>query len=212
MDIHARHNGATPIRVLGISGSLRKASTNTGLLRAGQEIAPEGMEITTFDIRDLPFYDQDIERQRDLAPVEALKSAIREVDGVLFATPEYNWGTSGALKNAIDWASRDREEGSLMGKPVTIIGSGGRAGTARAQMQLQETLAETGSVVMVKPGVLIQAYSPRRFDREGNLIDEETREMLRKHLEEFATWTLKLGRPMEFVRYACEMDVDHAAA
>ena len=87
---------------------------------------------------------------------------------MVFATPEYNWGTSGALKNAIDWASRDSEQGSLMGKPATIIGAGGRAGTARAQMQLQETLAETGSLVMVKPGVLVQAFEAAqvRFRRK----------------------------------------------
>ena len=206
------HNGSKPVRVLGISGGLRRASTNSGLMRASQEIAPDGMEISLFNIKDLPFFNQDVEAQDDPASVTALKSAIREADAILFATPEFNWGTSGALKNAIDWASRDREEGSLMGKPVTIIGSGGRAGTARAQMQLQETLAETGSVVMVKPGVLVQAFNPRKFDSEGSLIDEETKDLLRTHMEEFAKWTLRLARPFEFVRYVCEMDIDRAAA
>ena len=206
------HNGSKPVRVLGISGGLRRASTNSGLLRASREIAPDGMEISLFNIKDLPFFNQDVEAQGDPASVTALKSAIREADAVLFATPEFNWGTSGALKNAIDWASRDREEGSLMGKPVTIIGAGGRAGTARAQMQLQETLSETGSVVMVKPGVLVQAYAPRKFDSEGNLIDEQTKNLLATHLSEFAKWTLRLVRPGEFVGYVCEMDVDRAAA
>ena len=102
----------TRFRVLGISGSLRKASFSTGLLRAGQEVAPEGMELTIFDIRDLPFYDGDLEAEGDPMPVIALKSAVREADAVLLATPEYNWGTSAALKNAIDWApvtgKRDR--------------------------------------------------------------------------------------------------------
>ena len=205
-------NDYAHLRVLGISGSLRKASFNTGLLRAAQEIASEPVEITLFDIRELPFYDGDVEAQGDPASVTALKSAIRDADGVLFATPEYNWGTSAALKNAIDWASRDREEGSLMGKPATIIGAGGRAGTARAQMQLQETLAETGSVAMVKPGVLVQAFAPPRFDSEGNLVDEETRELLRSHLDEFTKWILQLVQPREFVRYACEMDVQRRAA
>ena len=139
-------NDHTPLRVLGISGSLRKSSSNSGLLRAAREIAPERMEITIFSIKDLPFYDGDIEAPGDPASVIALKTAVRDADAVLFATPEYNWGTSGVLKNAIDWASRDRDEGSLMGKSVTIIGAGGRAGTARAQMQLHETLAETGAV------------------------------------------------------------------
>ncbi len=195
-----------PLRVLAISGSLRKASFNTGLLRAAREIAPDGMEITIFDIKDLPFYNGDIEALGDPASVISLKSAIHDADALLFATPEYNWGTSGALKNALDWASRDREEGSLMGKPATIIGAGGRAGTARAQMQLREILAELGSVVMVKPGVLVQAFAPPRFDAEGNLIDEETKDLLGKHLDEFTKWILRLVRPHEFARYACEMD------
>ena len=152
------------IRVLAISGSLRKTSFNTGLLRAAQEVAPAWMDVEIFDIRDLPFYDGDLEAQGDPEPVRALKSAIRESDAVMFATPEYNWGTSGVMKNAIDWASRDREEGSLMGKPGTIIGAGGRSGTARAQMQLLETLGETGTIVMVKPGVMIAAFAPDTFD------------------------------------------------
>ena len=200
------------LRILGISGSLRKASNNSGLLRAAQEIAPEQMEIIIFDIKELPFYNGDVESQGDPASVVALKSAVREADAVLFATPEYNWGTSGALKNAIDWASRDREEGSLMGKAATIIGAGGRAGTARAQMQLHETLAETGAVVMVKPGVLVQAFSPMLFDSEGNLKDEEIKELLRRHLVEFAKWTLRLVGPREIVQYACERDIDPARA
>jgi len=196
-----------PLRILAISGSLRKASFNSGLLRAAQEVAPDGMEITIFDIKPLPFYDGDLEAEGDPASVLALKSAIRDADAVLFATPEYNWGTSGALKNAIDWASRDREEGSLMGKPGTIIGAGGRAGTARAQMQLLETLGETGTIVMVKPGVMVAAFAPMKFDSEGNLIDKQTKELLRRHLDEFTNWSARLLWPRQFVGHACEMDV-----
>ena len=195
------------LRVLGLSGSLRKASFNTGLLRAAQEIAPDWMEISIFDIRELPFYDGDLEAAGDPEPVRALKSAIRNAHGVLFATPEYNWGTSGALKNAIDWASRDREEGSLMGKPATIIGAGGRAGTARAQMQLLETLGETGTILMVKPGVMITAFAPQTFDSDGNLIDQELKGLLRKHLDEFAKWTVRVGADRQFQLWACEMDI-----
>ena len=94
-----------------------------------------------------------------------------------------------------------------MGKPATIIGAGGRSGTARAQMQLHETLAETGSIVMVKPGVQIQAFAPQTFDSEGNLIDEKIKELLRNHLDEFTKWILQLVQPREFVRFACEMDI-----
>jgi len=142
--------------------------------------------------------------------VSAHKSAIRESDGVIFATPEYNWGTSGVLKNAIDWASRDREEGSLMGKPGTIIGAGGRSGTARAQMQLLETLGETSTVVMVKPGVLIAAFAPDTFDSEGNLISPDMRQLLDRQMEEFAQWIMRVG-PRDFVPFACEIDVALAA-
>ena len=181
------------LNILGISGSLRKASFNTGLLRAAQEIAPAGKEVTIFDLKDIPLYNGDVEAEGDPEPVAALKSAIRRSDGVLFATPEYNWGTSGVLKNAIDWASRDRGDGSLMGKSATIVGAGGRAGTARAQMQLLEVLGETGASVMVKPGVMIAAFGPMKFDSAGELIDQETREVLLRHLEEFAKWTLRIS-------------------
>ena len=198
------------LRVLAISGSLRSASFNTGLLRASKEVAPDWMDVHIFDIRPLPFYDGDVEAQGDPEPVTALKAAIRESDGVMFATPEYNRGTPGVMKNAIDWASRDREEGSLMGKPGTIIGAGGRAGTSCAQMQLLETLGETGTIVMVKPGVMISAFAPDTFDSEGNLISPEIRQLLGKHLEEFGHWIRRVG-PRDFVRFACEMDVAHAA-
>ncbi len=198
-------------RVLGISGSLRKGSFNSGLLRAAQELAPHETDITIYNIRDLPFYDGDLEAEGDPEPVSALKSAIREADGMLFATPEYNYGTSGALKNAIDWASRDRDEGSLMGKAATIIGAGGRAGTARAQMQLHEILSETGAVVMVKPGVLVQAYGPMRFNSDGDLTDEDTRQVLGEHLKEFAKWMEMIGA-REYARFACEVDIQIAQA
>ena len=198
------------LRVLAISGSLRTASFNTGLLRTSREVAPDGMDVEIFDIRGLPFYDGDLEAQGNPEPVSALKSAIRESDGVIFATPEYNWGTSGVLKNAIDWASRDREEGSLMGKPGTIIGAGGRSGTARAQMQLLETLGETSTIVMVKPGVLIAAFAPDTFDSEGNLISPDMRQLLGRQMEEFAQWIMRVG-PLDFVPFACEIDVALAA-
>ena len=200
-----------PVRILGISGSLRKASFNSGMLRAAQEIVPEYVDFKIFDIREIPFYDGDLEAEGDPPSVVALKAAIQNTEAVVFATPEYNWGTSGVMKNAIDWASRDRSEGSLMGKPATIIGAGGRAGTARAQMQLHETLSETGALVMVKPGLQVQAFSPQQFDENGDLIDENTKEMLAKHLESLARWTLQIARPVEFVQHTCEMDVAGAS-
>jgi chromate reductase len=184
------------LKVLGISGSLRKGSFNTALLRAAQELAPDGMEITIFDLADIPLYNGDVEAAGDPEPVAALKSAIRNADGVLFATPEYNYSISGVLKNTIDWASRDRSAGSLQGKPVAMIGAGGMAGTARAQLHLQNVLSEAGALVMVKPGVLV-TFPWQKFDEVGRLLDEDTRTFLRRHLDSFAQWIQRVGTPSE---------------
>lgn len=178
--------------VVGIPGSLRRGSRNAALLRAAQELAPEEIEIRIFGLDGVPLYNGDVEAEGDPAGVAALKSAIREADGVLIATPEYNHGIPGVLKNAIDWASRDRGEGSLVGKPAAMIGAGGRAGTARAQLQLQHVLSETGALVMVKPGVFVDRPW-EKFDSEGRLIDGDTREVVRRHLEAFAAWMARLG-------------------
>jgi chromate reductase len=182
------------LSVLGISGSLRKGSFNTELLRAAQELAPEGFEIRMFSVDKVPLHNGNVEGEGDPPPVAALKTAIREADGVLFATPEYNYGISRVLKNAIDWASRDRGEGSLIGKPVTMVGVGGRAGTARAQIQLQHALSEAGALAMVKPGVFVD-LAWEKFDSEGRLTDHDTRELLRGHLEAFSNWIARLGVP-----------------
>ena len=97
-----------------------------------------------------------------------------------------------------------------MGKPGTIIGAGGRSGTARAQVQLLETLGETGTIVMVKSGVLIAAFALDTFDSKGNLISPDMRQLLGRYLEEFAQWMMRVG-PRDFVPFACEMDVALAA-
>ncbi len=186
----------TRIRVLGISGSLRQASFNSSLLRVAQEEMPEGMEIAVHDLASLPFYNRDLEEQGDPDSVINFKTAIREADGVLFVTPEYNFSPSAVLKNAIDWASRDSDPRSLFGKPVTTMGAGGFAGTARAQMHLHNVFAETGSYVMTKPGVYV-ANARQKFDSEGNLTDEPTRKAVRNHLKAFANWILLLGRPRD---------------
>jgi chromate reductase len=184
--------GAGRFSVVGIPGSLRRGSRNAALLRAARELAPEALDIRIFGLEAVPLYNGDVEAQGDPTGVAALKSAIRGADGVLFATPEYNHGIPGVLKNAIDWASRDRREGSLVGKPVAMLGAGGRAGTARAQLQLQQVLAETGALVMVKPGVFVDRLW-EKFDSEGRLIDADTREVLRSHLEAFVAWMARLG-------------------
>jgi chromate reductase, NAD(P)H dehydrogenase (quinone) len=171
------------MRVLGIAGSLRAGSYNRALLEAARELAPPSMEIEEFDLRGLPFYDGDLEAAGDPAPFAAFKDAIRRSDALLIATPEYNRGIPGVLKNAIDWASRPPLGSPLAGKPVAIMGaSTGRGGTARAQEQLRAALEYSRADVVAQPEVLVpEAYM--RFDEEGRLTDEETRTRLRSLLD-----------------------------
>ena len=99
---------------------------------------------------------------------------------------------------------------TLMGKPATIIGAGGRAGTSRDRVQLHETLGETGALVMVKTGLQVMAFADRQFDSNGNLIGENTRELLGSHPDALVKWTMQIARLHEFVSYACEMDTTTA--
>ena len=183
---------AKKIRLLGVSGSLRRGSYNTALLRAAETLAPQDVGLEIFDLSDLPLYNGDVEADGDPVAVSDLKRAIREADGIVFASPEYNHSFSGVIKNAIDWASRDRGPGSLMGKPVTMVGAGGMSGTARAQMHLENVLSETGSLVMTKPGVLI-ASPWDRFDEDGRLTDDGTRRVIADHMRKFRDWILDVG-------------------
>ena len=161
--------------ILGIAGSLREGSFNRGLIRAARAVAPDGVVVTEFDLRPIPPFDPDVEREGDPAPVAALKQAIRAADAVLIATPEYNRGTSGVLKNAIDWASRPALAPPLAGKLVAIMGaSTGMGGTANAQRQLRDALGFPRARVLEEPKVLV-ASSYEKFDGEGRLVDEETR-------------------------------------
>jgi len=163
------------MRLLGIAGSLREGSYNRGLLRAARELAPEGVELVEQNLRGLPFYDGDLEAAGDPDSVTELKNAIRRADAIVIATPEYNRGIPGVLKNAIDWASRPALASPLARKPVAIMGATtGFAGTARAQQQLRDALEFPGALVVQQPEVLVsEAYL--RFDEYGELVDEETR-------------------------------------
>jgi len=170
------------MRLLGIAGSLREGSYNRGLLRATRELLPEGVELVEHDLRELPFYDGDLEAAGDPEPVMALKDSIRAAEAIVIATPEYNRGIPGGLKNAIDWASRPALASPLAGKPVAIMGATtGLAGTARAQQQLRDALEFPGAMVLQQPEVLVsEAYL--RFDENGELVDEETRAEIRELL------------------------------
>jgi len=170
-------------RILGISGSLREGSYNTALLRAAAELLPPGVEIEEFDLSPIPLYNGDVEATGDPAPVTALRAAVREADALLLATPEYNRGTSGVLKNAIDWLSRPALASVLRWKPVAVIGaSSGRGGTRRAQQQVREALIFPGAVVLEEPEVAVP-LAWERFDPAGELTDERMREALAELIE-----------------------------
>jgi chromate reductase, NAD(P)H dehydrogenase (quinone) len=185
------------MRILGVVGSLRENSFNQALLRAAAELAPEGVEIVDYDIRDLPLFNSDVEAQGDPEPVRRFKQAIWDADGVLFVTPEYNYGTTGALKNAIDWANRGPRgprTSPMAGKPVFIMGATpAMAGTTRAQLQVREAMVEPGAHVLLQPQVLV-AQAHQRFDEDGRLTHEPTRQFLATAMREFADWTNRLGQ------------------
>jgi chromate reductase len=140
------------MRVLGISGSLRRDSYNHALLRVAAERLPAGVELVEFDrLREIPAYDADLEEGGAAAPeaVEALREAMREADAVLVATPEYNQSIPGALKNALDWASRPAGESALTGTPAAVIGaSTGMFGAVWAQAELRKVLGALGGRVV----------------------------------------------------------------
>ena len=176
------------LRILGIAGSLRAGSFNRSLLRAAVERAPEDMTIEVFDLAAVPLYNGDVEAAGDPPGVAAFKQAIAATDGVLMATPEYNHGVPGVMKNAIDWASRPPREAPLGGKPVGLIGaSPGITGTARGQSQLRQAFEFTNSYCMPQPELLM-FKAHEKFDAEGKLIDEQTAEFLEKYLVAFGDW------------------------
>lgn len=179
------------VRVLGVAGSLRKGSLNRALLRAAQRLAPEGLTLEVFDLAAVPLYDGDVEAAGDPPGVAAFKQAIRDADGMLFATPEYNHGVPGVMKNAVDWASRPPRDAALGGKPVGIIGaSSGQTGTARGQSQLRQAFEFTNSYCMPQPELLV-FRAHEKFDEGGELTDEATGKYLTRYLEAFAAWVAR---------------------
>jgi chromate reductase len=188
-------------RILGIAGSLRAKSYNRALLRAARELSPEGIEIEIFDLDDIPPYNQDIEEINDPEIVREFKEKIRSADALLIATPEYNYSIPGVLKNALDWASRPPGASVLRHKPIGIMGATtGNFGTARSQLALRQMFVFTRSYVMVEPELLMFKAS-ERFDENGNLIDQQSRQMVREIVEELVRWTFRLFPDLEYRRY-----------
>jgi chromate reductase len=152
------------------------------------------MAIELFELTAIPFYNADVEEQGDPEPVRAFKEAIRTRDALLIATPEYQHGVSGVLKNALDWASRPPGQSAMQRKSAAIMGATpGRLGTARAQTQLRQSLAYTNTYTVLQPEVLVDRAHDK-FDREGRLTDESARELVGKLLHELETLTRALGQ------------------
>lgn len=179
------------VHVLAISGSFRKNSYNTSLLRAASEMLPEGMTLEIFDISRIPLYDDDVRALGFPEPVQEFRNRIAAADALLIATPEYNFSIPGVLKNAIDWASRPPNP-PLDGKPVAMMGaSTGNFGTVRAQMHLRQVCVNTNMFPLNKPEVLVMR-AQEKFDADGRLVDEMTRGFIQGLLVALTEWTLRL--------------------
>ncbi len=182
--------------VLGIAGSLRRASYNRRLIEAAVECAPPGMDVRRYqELVSIPPFDEDLERATNggPAPVRELRQRVASADGLLIATPEYNWSIPGVLKNSIDWLSRPAPDEVLVGKPVAVIGaSGGKWGTRLAQSALRQVLTSTECLVLPRPTLFVPDAAGL-FDEAGRLRDAPTREQLDAVLIAFRTWIDHVG-------------------
>jgi chromate reductase len=176
------------VTILGIAGSLRRASYNRSLLRIAQSLTPRDATLEIFQIDDIPGFSQDLELNPP-AKVAELKARVRAADAILFATPEYNYSIPGVLKNAIDWASRPYGDSAWDGKPVAVIGASiGMTGTARAQYHLRQSFVFLNMYPLNQPEVMI-ANAASKFDEQGNFTDEKGKELIRLLLSKLVEWT-----------------------
>ncbi|MGE0799295.1 MAG: NADPH-dependent FMN reductase [Lautropia sp.] len=185
------------LKLVTLCGSIRKDSFNAALVRALPGLAPGDLEfVEGTSVADVPIYDGDLERVSGMpAAITALANTIREADGVVIVSPEYNYSIPGGLKNMLDWLSRVPTP-PMMNKPVLIQSvSGGGLGGARMQHHLRQVLVALGARVFAKPEVMIGPAS-QRFDDGGNLTDRQTREVLRTQIEAFG----------DFVREAADAE------
>ena len=184
---------ADQLKILGIAGSLRKASYNRGALRAAQQLCPEGASIEVFELDGIPPFNQD-EEQKAPARVVELKRKIREADAILFVTPEYNYGLPGVLKNAIDWASRPYGDNAWNGKPCALMSAAmSMGGGIRAQYQLRQSFVFLNMDAVVQPEVAINNVG-ERFDESSNLKDETSKKLIAQLLQNLVQ-KVRLARP-----------------
>jgi chromate reductase len=183
------------VQILAVSGSLRAGSYSTSLLRAAIEAAPDGVEVELFDpaaIADLPLYDQDLDGEDVPEPVQRLRDEWASADAILFATPEYNGSVPGGLKNAIDWASRPRDQNAFAQMPAAVIGaSTGRIGTALAQQSLRAVLSYCNARQMTAPEAYIH-FSDELFPGNGVVTAASTEAFLRDYMANFREYIVRV--------------------
>lgn len=171
-------------KILGISGSIRKNAFNTIILETLADEVKDYADLSIFPLNDIPLYNQDEDTENPPASVQALRAAIGDADGVIFASPEYNYGISGVLKNALDWASRPYAAATLIGKPVlTLTSSPAFTGGARAQSQLNEVLGMAiGARLIQRPQSIIPSIHEKIVD--GRFVDEATLQFLKAGVDD----------------------------
>ncbi len=179
------------LKVLGICGSLRKASLNMAALRACSELLPEGMSLEIASIAELPLYNQDVFDQGLPPPVKRFRDQVAAADGLLIASPEYNFSIAAPLKNAIDWGSRPPSQVFHEKAAAIFSVTGGPLGGARVQYDLRRVLGQLWTHVLPKPEVFIGAATSK-FDAQGRITDEVTRKFLGELLSAFKPWILRM--------------------
>jgi len=176
------------MKILGVSGSLRKHSYNTGLLKNGADLLEQPASLVIYDLADIPFYNEDLDTAIKPGPVQAWLTAVAAADALLFATPEYNHSVPAVLKNAIDWASRPAFKSVLANKPAGILSSStSLVGGARAQQHLKDVLGSTLTPVFPAPDYLLP-LSQDSFTSDGKLINATAVRRLIRYLNDFVAW------------------------
>ena len=179
------------MKFLAICGSLRKKSTNLGMLRFAQAHAPEGVSIEIADLTDVPFYNADLIEKP--AAVIKLLAQMAEADALILGCTEYNYSIAPALKNALDWASREPDNNLLSGKPAALMGSGGGMGTSRSQYHMRQVCVFLNMHPLNKPEVFANAFA-NTFDDEGNLTDSKIQANIITQLDALQRWTAQLQK------------------
>lgn len=179
-----------PIKLLGIAGSLRQKSTNKGLLRAAMASLPQGVSMELAELADIPFYNADLSEKP--AAVHRVLDQIAHADALVLACTEYNYSIAPALKNILDWASREPDNKLLAGKPVALMGAGAGMGSSRAQYHLRQVCVFLDLHPLNKPEVFANAFTGA-FDGDGNLVDEKLRGLIATQMEKLVAWSRRLG-------------------